>query len=191
MNRRNLILGTLSLTAGSARATNAPAQTWKRSTSILTPPNSPRDVEAFYWNSYSGACRIAGVTVPLQPAGAWITIDLTTLDIPANANAVQLANLMVITDGANSGDVDLAVAFQASGAGGDPLKYVEQAVAIGSADGARTNATVVCPLGAGRFDVSISRGIGGSEFPAGPLAAQYPDGACYAIWLLVQAVFLP
>lgn len=164
---------------------------WKTSTSILTPSNSPRDFEAFYWNTYTGACRVAGVTVPLLPVGVWNTINLTAMGVPANANAVQLANLLVITDGANTADADLAVAFQATGAGGDPLKYEEQTIALGSSGGSRTNATVICPLNGGCMDVSISRGNGAPEFPNGPLAAQWPDGACYAVWLLVQAVFLP
>ena len=135
--------------------------------------------------------EICGVAQPNLPApGQWHLVDLKPAGVPANAVAVDLRGILVITNGTNSGDTSIGVGFQMPGGKSPVGNYVMQTCAEGQAGGSRSNAAAIVPCVNGCVEWYWARGNVG-EWPYGPLKAQYPAGASYGFNLDVHAIYLP
>ena len=58
-----------------------------------------------------------------QTVGKWVTVDMTQWGVPANALAVLLTGLLIITHGTTVEDADIMIGFRASG---DPNALASQ-----------------------------------------------------------------
>lgn len=178
--------------------------TWSTSAQILTPQNSPNDWPILFFNTAVQIFQICGYPQPwanLPPPGVWSQLDFTILGLPP-VNAVEVGGIYIITNGKNSYPyTDMAVAFQAHGAGTNPLEYDEQLLAMGGPTpgvvygGFRGGHKVTVPCNDGHtIDWAWFRGIGnGIEWPDKPFLAD-PDGvngASYGANLSIQAAYVP
>lgn len=126
----------------------------------------------------------------LPSAGQWHTIDLTPVGVPVEAVAVVLSGILIITDGSNSFDTGVGVGFRKPGTTRAVGNYVMQACAIGPSGGARSNGQAVVPCTNGCIDWFWYRGNSNGEWPANPLAAQWPTGASYGFNLTIQEILI-
>ena len=171
---------------------------WITATELLVPACGPSQQGGIYLTSYATTgiwYQVGGITIPnLPPPGKWTDIDWTVIEnFPQKAVAVDLAGILIITNGANSQNTSIGVSFQAPGAGIPPVgHYVMQAEATLVTGGARSNAFARVPVVDGHSQMSWQRGNSvGGEWPAGPLVAQYPAGAAYGFNLSIQGIWLP
>lgn len=153
--------------------------------SVVGIPPSPVTANAIFTNSYTGA----GVA-----AGNWAIADLKPLGVPADAKAVVLAGILIITPGTGAQEPamtsDLTVRFRKPG--DIPAnKYVSWGNYIGQVcdrnagngfqigEGGRSTMAAIVPLENGCFEWGWDRST----------YAQWPDSAAYGINLNVQAYF--
>jgi hypothetical protein len=169
---------------------------WIESTHVGVPENHPREVKLLFLGTQGSApplYQIGNVTQPggPPPPNVWQTIDLTTLGVPADVNAILVVGFLIITSGTNSNTPDLAVSFQRFG-GPQPTPvdaYNAQAIANGPNSGYRGTFAVVVPVQAGKIQFGWLRGDG-STWPDQSVST-YPYGASYVINISIQAYFRP
>lgn len=132
--------------------------------------------------------EICGTPNPNLPsAGQWHTTDLSA-SVPPDVIALDLRGILIITDGANSGDTSLGIGFRQTGTTKAVGNYTMQTCAVGSAGGARSNASHIVPVVQGCIDWFWYRGSVG-EWPSNPLLAQYPAGASYGFNINIHAMY--
>jgi hypothetical protein len=163
--------------------------TFLTSTSILTPDHF---LPAIFVSSVGPVWyEVCGVSKPNLPApGVWNHADLKPIGVPANAVAVDLRGILIITDGANSGDTSIGVGFQTPGDSKPVGNYAMQTCAVGPTGGSRSNGSAIVPCVNGCIQWFWYRGNVG-EWPANPLLAQYPAGASYGFNLDIHAIYMP
>jgi hypothetical protein len=164
---------------------------WQTATKILIPVKSPGEHNAIFLNTVANIFQACSIKGKMPSPNVWQHLDLTPLGVPANALAVDVRGFLIITDGAQTGAADLAVAFQAPGAGTNPANYHMQTIGIGSTGGSRAIESSIVPCINGAIEWAWLRGDNyKNEFPAAAIPA-YPTGAGYALNLSTQAIYLP
>lgn len=164
---------------------------WIASTQTLISTVNALNSHILFINTATPAYMINGVKQPkLPPPGVWQTVSFADSGVPDEAVAILFGGILIISDGAQSQDTSLAVAFQSPGAGNDPLQYEMQTCAVLATGGARTNGSAVVPCVNSCIDFSWLRGNSNGEWPKGPIPA-YPTGAAYGFNFNIQAVFMP
>jgi hypothetical protein len=118
--------------------------TFLTSTSVLT---SDHFLPAIFVSSVGPVWyEVCGVSKPNLPApGVWNHADLKPIGVPANAVAVDLRGILIITDGANSGDTSIGVGFQTPGDSKPVGNYAMQTCAVGPTGGSRSNGSAIVP----------------------------------------------
>ena len=172
--------------------------TSRMSTRTWTPAR-PVELQAVFINTATGVCQVAGSN--MFPGGdmisfnAWGYVDLKKLPIPdiANANAVRLVGIMLITDGSTSRIPDLAVAFKSPDDDlTEPGSYIGQTIGIGPSGGSRSNMSATVNLVNGVFGFAMLCGDGGKgQFPTNSGSLGYPQDAAYGVNIHVAEVLLP
>ena len=165
--------------------------------SIYVPNTAPNMAPFLYLNSDTEEAIILGVLQAALPAPAvWNRLSgiAETLGFPTGTNivALDIRGFLIITDGENTGDADLAVSFEAPAVGQNPFSYDAQTMGAGPTGGSRTNLAVIAPVVNDALDWAWMRGNGGSsdEFLNGaPLVSKWPGGASYGVNLTINAVY--
>lgn len=166
---------------------------WLPSTKTLISPVTSLMNHVVFLNTATAVYQLNGVKqVGIPAPGVWHTIDLKPKpsEVPADAVALLLSGILIITDGLGSNDTSIAMAFQSPSAGNNVANYEMQTCAVLSTGGSRSNAQAIVPCINGCIDYSWYRGNSNGEWPTGPIPA-YPTGAAYGFNLNVQAVFIP
>ena len=165
---------------------------WQAAGAVLVPVKSPVENNVIFLNTVANIFEACLVKQPsLPPPNVWQHLDLTPLGVPTDALAVDIRGFLIITDGTGTGAADLAVAFQAPGAGTNPANYDLQTIAVGPTSGSRVVESAIVPCINGAIEWAWLRGDNyAGEFPAGAIPT-YPTGAGYAMNLSAQAVYMP
>lgn len=140
----------------------------------------------------TGVYQLNGVVQKAPPPpGVWIDADLRPSGLPETAVAVDLRGILIITDGANTDDASIAMAFEQPGGSQSVANYEVQALGVLSTGGAREPASLIAPAVGGFIRYSWYRGNSNGEWPANPLKAAYPQGAAYGFNLNMYQIFMP
>lgn len=134
-------------------------------------------------------------TTSSPPApGTWHSVDVTSLGLPSNTVAINVGGFHVITNGNNSGLSDLTIAFRAYGDTNISCSgnYIGQAISPNppSGNGMRQIGSYWVRLASAKFEWCYQRGVSGSSFPTGTLAA-WPADPAFLINLTLQAWVTP
>lgn len=120
-------------------------------------PGQPSNLCAFV-NTYTGEGLAA------YPPGVWRRVDLSRL-VPADAVAVLLTSMIIITHGTGEETADLTLGFRRAGSTVD--NYTAQTCCTRVGDGSRTSYSVAVPLGAARdFEMKWTRTPAPANWPA-------------------------
>jgi hypothetical protein len=119
------------------------------------------------------------VTPEGAPSDQWNVVDVTQWGVPADAAAVFLSGVMIITHGTTPATCDLTISFRAYGASYPPdgTWYIHQAIEPWVGGGERQTMATFVPVNEGKFEYYWRRNT----------TAQYPAGCGYAINLRAQA----
>lgn len=104
------------------------------------------------------------------------TIDATKLGAPANAVAVQMTGILIITHGTNQETCDLTVYARPS-ADQTWYGYKGQTIEAHAGGGQRSNHTLFLPLKDGKFQLYLSGAQG---------KPQWPQGCAYGVNYLID-----
>ena len=117
-----------------------------------------------------------------QTVGKWVTVDMTQWGVPANALAVLLTGLLIITHGTTVEDADIMIGFRASG---DPnalaSQYAIQCIEADTDGGQRQPCSIWIPLANGKFDYIVTLSTGGN----------WPTNSAYGANFWPAAVAMP
>ncbi len=171
-----LILAVLLALPASAEwtaGTSAAGPVWVTATEIgINPANSKGPVALFANSAYPQYH---------PPRGVWHQVDVTRWGIPADAKAVLLSGILLITHGYAQQTCDVQMAFRAPGDTLDAGNYILQTIEAAVGSGQRSNAATIVPLRGGRFEWQWRLP---SETGAG-----YPAECAYGFNLSLQAWF--
>lgn len=143
------------------------AQGFVQAREIWIDGGAPRT--AIFVNTYTG---LGGT------ADTWQRIDLKPHGVPADAKAVQLTGILIVTHGQQPETADLSVAFRRPGVDAVTCaNYVGQTVEAHVGGGQRTNLMTWVPVVDGAVEFCYRRSTQG----------QWPGNSAYGVNLFVQA----
>lgn len=125
-------------------------------------------VNAIFVNSHTG---YGGVD------REWHEVNVVPLGVPADAKAVFLAGILIITHGTTEETADLTIALRAKGDALNPGNYIGQTTEPHVGGGQRSNMAAWVPLRDGKFEYYWTRSTQG----------QWPANSSYGINLSLQA----
>lgn len=115
---------------------------------------------------------------PVGPAaGAWVTIDVSSLGIPPTAKSVFLSGILIVTHGTNSVTCDLTISFRAPGNSMTAGNYIGQAIEAAVGGGQRSTMSTWAPVKDGKIEFQWNRNT----------FANWPTDCAYGINLSAQA----
>ncbi len=172
-------LAAVLLAAGHVGATEVDPR-WTRMTEIFTRNDNAYSRGDVFVNSYTGVHR-----PPSCAAGQWCTIDVTDYGVPADAKAVFLSGILIITHGTKPELADMFVGFRAYGdaavTGDLPFPggtwYVGQVIETDTQSGQRSPMATWVPVRDGKFQFTYSVTTPGT----------WPDHSSYGVNLTIQA----
>lgn len=148
----------------------APAPTgFVEGTTLGVVAHSPKQVQAIFLNSHTGE------GMATFPEDEWATVDVSHV-IPAEATAVYLSGLLIITHGTVEGVCDLTLAYRNHGET-DEYSYSAQTIEAAVNAGKRTPHSIWIPVRDGRFQIKWHRSTTGS----------WPEHCAYGINLNLVA----
>ena len=117
-----------------------------------------------------------------QTVGQWVTVDMTQWGVPANALAVFLTGLLIITHGTTAETADIEIGFRASGdTTALPGQYALQCIEAAIGGGQRSPCSLWVPLANGKFDYIVTLFTGGN----------WPTNSAYGANFWPAAVAMP
>jgi hypothetical protein len=154
--------------------TPAAAQNWQAGVSVYTRAPGTSEQFGFFLNTHTpkaipGQCRTPS---------KWCTIDLTTIGVPATAQAAFLSGILIITPGSRAEICDLHITFRAPGETLNAGDYQMQTALVSPTSTSRSNASVWVPLVGGKFQL---------YWYGTPQAGDWPRYCSYGANLKVQA----
>ncbi len=153
---------------------------WTESNNIGISNGAPKAPIALYFGT------VSGWPTPPTP-NQWQTLDVTQFGVPASANWVEMAGLLIVTPGTNSLMTDeLCISFQTPNPnwGGNADNYFAQC----TVQNGRSNFCCSVQLYNGTIDWAWCRGNVNTSpptFPDQPVQA-YPTGTAYAFNVAIQ-----
>lgn len=141
--------------------------TWTEGTIFGVRTDNTNAVNALFVNTYTE-------TSPSD--GKWTTIDVTALGVPANAKAVTLTGILIITHGMTPELCDLHIAIRAVGDDLHPGNYIGQVEETSVTGGQRSTMSTLVPLREGKFEYYWTRSTQGN----------WPNHCSYGINLSLQ-----
>ena len=135
----------------------------------------PWNLGLIFFNTYTGA----GMTQ--FPVDTWVTVDCVPFGVPADAVAVFLCGLMVITHGTTAETADLQVTFRAPGDTVASNQYIGQTIEASVGNGQRSNLATWVPLVDGKFQMYWHKSTPGT----------WPTNSSYTINLFPQQYLRP
>ncbi len=148
---------------------------WASAQEILTPTGPPPT--AIFINTYNGY----GVTIPwngyIYGKNAWTTVDLTP-HIPADAKAVFLQGILIITHGANVETADLTINLRPPSSPEAGANYEGQTIEAMVGGGQRSSFAAWVSVENGKFQF---------WWNATTSPGNWPDWSSYGVNLTVQA----
>lgn len=109
-------------------------------------------------------------------AGQWVSIDTAPMGIPADAKAVFLSGVLIITHGTTQQTCDLQVSLRAPGDQLNAGNYIGQTIEASVGNGMRSNMSSWVPVKNGHFEFWWYRSTYG----------QWPSECAYGINLSLQ-----
>lgn len=143
------------------------AADWAEGSTFGVRTDNTKTPTAVFLNSYTGV----GV-----PSGQWQTIDVSTLGIPADAKAVFLSGILIITHGSVTQTCDLQVSLRGYGDNLAANNYIGQAVETHIGGGQRSTMSAFVPVIDGKFQFLWTRSTFG----------QWPGECAYGVNLSAQ-----
>ena len=151
---------------------------WVEGSKIGVLTDNPESYPAIFVNSTKAE------TPP--PAGEWIPLKVTQFGIPADAKAVFIGGILIITHGKKTQLCDLTVTFAKPGTTTAPSSYIFQAIEPQTEGGQRATVGAWVPVVDGVTVWQWGRGDVKTQYPKGAIAP-YPAECSYGINLSVQA----
>lgn len=113
-----------------------------------------------FFNSYTGS------GIPENPQGGWNTVDLKPLGVPADAKAVALGAIMIITHGGPYATANMTVMFRrpSDTTVSCDNDYIWQVMTAYPPSGDRSTAFANVPLENGTFQICSRRTLNGSFY---------------------------
>jgi hypothetical protein len=146
------------------------AQTvWEKSTEIYTNPDNSKYPTGIFISSYIPSYG--------PPAGQWTQVDLKPYGVSADAKAVFLSGILIITHGTLAQTCDLSVTLRAPGSTLVGGAYLGQTVEAHIGGGQRSTMGTWVPVENGIFEIHWGRSTFG----------QYPSECTYGVNLSLQA----
>jgi hypothetical protein len=151
---------------------------WVEGSKIGVLTDNPESYPAIFVNS------VTPETTPL--AGEWISLNVTQFGIPADAKAVFIGGILIITHGRKTQLCDLTVTFAKPASSSATGNYIFQAIEGETEGGQRSTAGAWVPVVDGVIDWQWGRGDVQTQYPKGAIGS-YPAECSYGISLSVQA----
>ena len=163
---------------GTGTPPNFGPYSWVEGSKIGVLTDNPESYSAIFVNSANSD------TTP--PAGEWIPLKLTQFGIPADAKAVFIGGILIITHGRKTQLCNLTVTFAKLGSTSATGNYIFQAAEGQTEGGQRSTAGAWVPVVDGVTVWQWARGDVKTQYPKGAIGP-YPAECSYGINLSVQA----
>ena len=164
--------------SGAATPPNFGPYSWAEGSKIGVLTDNPESYPAIFVNSAKAE------TTP--PAGEWIPLNVAQFGIPADAKAVFIGGMLIITHGRKTQLCNLTVTFAKPGTATAPNNYIFQAIEGQTEGGQRSTSGAWVPVVDGVTVWQWGRGDVKTQYPKGPIHP-YPEECSYGINLSVQA----
>ena len=166
------------LSSGTGTPPNFGPYSWVEGSKIGVLTDNPESYPVIFVNSVNPD------TTP--PAGEWISLKLAQFGIPADAKAVYIGGILIITHGRKTQLCDLTVTFAKPGSTSTTGNYIFQAIEGQTEGGQRSTAAAWVPIVHGVTVWQWGRGDVKTQYPKGAIGP-YPTECSYGINLSVQA----
>jgi hypothetical protein len=173
-----LMGGEAAIASGTGTPPNFGPYSWVEGSKIGVLTDNPESYAAIFVNS------INPDTTP--PAGEWIALKLAQFGIPADAKAVFIGGILIITHGRKTQLCNLTVTFAKPGSTSATGNYIFQAAEGQTEGGQRSTAGTWVPVVDGVTLWQWARGDVKTQYPKGAIGP-YPAECSYGINLSVQA----
>lgn len=170
--------GKEAVSSGTGTPPNFGPYSWVEGSKIGVLTDNPEAYPAIFVNSVNPE------TTP--PAGEWISLQVAQFGIPADAKAVYIGGILIITHGRKTQLCDLTVTFAKPGSTSTTGNYIFQAIEAQTEGGQRSTAGAWVPVVDGVTVWQWGRGDVKTQYPKGAIGP-YPTECSYGINLSVQA----
>ena len=170
--------GEAAIASGTGTPPNFGPYSWVEGSKIGVLTDNPESYAAIFVNSVNPD------TTP--PAGEWIPLKLAQFGIPADAKAVFIGGILIITHGRKTQLCNLTVTFAKPGSTSATGNYIFQAAEGQTEGGQRSTAGTWVPVVDGVTLWQWARGDVKTQYPKGAIGP-YPAECSYGINLSVQA----